>query len=114
VLAALSECDLDAFAALIDPEVEIETERGTKRGAEEALRWAGHRYDHLERRYELDELRERGDTVVALARTQYVWRESGKLGEEWLHGIVLAFRAGRLVRWRVYDDPIEALEAIDE
>ncbi len=114
MLAALSEHDLDAFADLIDPEVEIETERGAKRGADVAIRWAGRRFDHLERRYAVDEIHERGDTVVALARIQYVWRESGKLGEEWLHGVVLAFRDGRLVRWRVYDDPIEALEELDE
>jgi hypothetical protein len=52
--------------------------------------------------------------VVALVRVQYVWRESDKIGDEWLHGLALVFRKGKLLRWRMYDDPIEALEELDE
>jgi len=113
VLAALSDTDTEAFAELVHPEIEIVTERGVRRGAEGAIRWAGRRYEHLERRFVIDELREQGDTVVALARIQYVWRETKLLGDELLHAIAIGFRDGKLVRWRVYDDPIEALEELD-
>ena len=113
MLAALSDTDTETFAELVHPDVEIVTERGVRRGADSALRWAGRRYEHLERRYAIDELRERGDTVLALARVQYVWRETQLLGDELLHGIALGFRDGKLVRWRVYDDPMEALEELD-
>jgi ketosteroid isomerase-like protein len=114
LLAALSAQDADAFADLVDPQVEIHTQRGARVGRDEAARWARRRFTHLERRYDVDEIRESGDTVVALVRVQYVWRESGKVGDEWLHGLALAFRNGRLLRWRLYDDPIEALEELDE
>lgn len=113
MLAALSEGDVETFRDLIDPGVEIHTQRGVRDGTEEATRWAGRTFKHLKRRYELDELHESGDTVVALARVQYVWRESGVIGGEWLLGIALDFRAGKLLRWRVFDDPIEALEELD-
>lgn len=113
LLAAIGEHDLGSFAQLLDPEVEIHTQRGVKRGSEQATRWAGRRFDHLERRYEVDELHEAGDTVVALARVQYVWRESGQIGGEWLLGLALEFREGRLLRWRLFDDPMEALEELE-
>jgi len=58
-------------------------------------------------------MHEAGDTVVALARVQYVWREDNKLGDEWLLGLVLDLRDGKLLRWRLFDDPIEALEELD-
>ena len=114
LLAALSAQDADAFAELVHPQVEIHTQRGVRVGREEATRWARRRFAHLERRYDVDEVRESGDTVVALVRVQYVWRESGKVGDEWLHGVALEFRNGKLLRWRLYDDPIEALEELDD
>lgn len=51
---------------------------------------------------------------MALARVQYVWRESGRIGDEWLLGIALDFRDGKLLRWRLFDDPIEALEELGD
>jgi hypothetical protein len=113
VLAALSEGDVDAFSRLLHPEVEIHTARGVRRGPERATRWARMRFEHLERRYEIEELREAGDTVVALARVQYVWREDQKIGGQWLLGIVLDLKHGKLLRWRVYDDPVDALEELE-
>jgi ketosteroid isomerase-like protein len=113
VLSALSKCNTVEFAELVDPLVEIHTQRGVRHGPDEALRWAGRKFDHLERRYEIEELHENGDTVVALARVQYVWRETGQLGAEWLLGIALSFRDDKLVRWQVYEDPVEALEELE-
>jgi ketosteroid isomerase-like protein len=113
VLAALSEGDADAFSELLDPEVEIHTQRGVRRGRDEAMRWARHRFEHLERRYEVEELREAGSTVVALALVQYVWREDRKIGDELLYGIALELIDGKLRRWRMFDDPIEALEELE-
>ncbi|HSJ17337.1 MAG TPA: nuclear transport factor 2 family protein [Solirubrobacterales bacterium] len=114
LLAALSAQDADAFAELVDPQVEIHTQRGARVGRDEAKRWARRRFAHLERHYDVDEVRESGNKVVALVRVQYVWRESGKVGDEWLHGLALELRNGKLLRWRMYDDPIEALEELDD
>ena len=113
ILAALSEGDVEAFSELIDPGIEIHTQRGVRQGPEEARRWAQTAFDHLVRRYAIEELHEAGNTVVALARVQYVWRESEEVGDEWLLGIVLEFKDGRLRRWRIYDHPTEALEELE-
>jgi ketosteroid isomerase-like protein len=113
ILEALSEGDIDAFAALIDPKIEVHTQRGVRRGAERVLRWARSKFEHLERRYEIDEVHEAGDTVVALVQVHYIWRESRKIGDTSIVGIVFDFRDGRLLRWRLYEDPMEALEELE-
>jgi ketosteroid isomerase-like protein len=113
ILEAISQGDVDAFVALLDPDVEIQTQRGVRRGRDEVARWARSKFEHLERRYEVDEVHTAGARVVVLARVQYVWRETRKVGDESLVGIVLDLRDGRLLRWRLYDDPMEAHEELD-
>jgi ketosteroid isomerase-like protein len=99
VLEALSHGDVPGFAALVHPEIEIHTARGVYRGIDEATEWARKRYEHLERRFAIDRLKARGNEVVARVRTQYVWRESGLVGDEEPAVIDLAFADGKLVRW---------------
>ena len=113
ILEAISEGDVDAFVALLDPDVEIQTQRGVRRGRNEVARWARSKFEHLERRYEVDEVHTAGTRVVVLARVQYVWRETRKVGDESLVGIVLDLRDGKLLRWRLYDDPMEAHEELE-
>src|SRR5262245_21978337 len=113
VLSALSKCNTIEFSELVDPLVEIHTQKGIRHGQDEALKWAGRKFDHLERRYEIEEMHEKGDTVVALAKVQYVWRDTGQIGGEWMLGIALGFNDGKLVRWQVYEDPVEALEELE-
>ena len=113
ILEALSEGDIDSFVELLDPEVEVETQRGVRRGVEQVRRWARSKFEHLERRYETDEVREAGNTVVALVQVHYVWRESRQIGDTSIVGIVFEFREGRLLRWRLYEDPMEALEELE-
>jgi ketosteroid isomerase-like protein len=104
VLTALSRGDIPAFAALIHPEIEIHGARGVRRGRDEAEEWAQKRYEHLERRFAIQELRENGDEVLALVRTQYVWSHSGLVGDESPTVIELAFADGKLIRWRYRED----------
>jgi ketosteroid isomerase-like protein len=104
VLDALSRGDLMAFSALLHPEVEIITVRGIRRGVDEAEDWAQKRYEHLERRYAIDELCESGDAVLAVVRTQYVWSDSGLVGDESPAVIELEFDDGKLRRWRFRED----------
>jgi ketosteroid isomerase-like protein len=99
VLDSLSHGDVAAFAALTHPEIEIHTARGVRHGSDEAEEWAQKRYEHLERRYAIDRLDVRGDHVVARVRAQYVWRESGLVGDEEPTTIDLEFADGKLVRW---------------
>jgi hypothetical protein len=77
----------------------VHTARGTYRGRERAEEWAHKRYEHLERRFVIDRLDEKGDEVLARVRTQYVWRESGLVGDEEPTTIHLRFADGKLARW---------------
>ena len=99
VLEALSHGDVPGFAALLHPEIEVHTARGVYRGSDEAEEWARKRYEHLERHFAIDRFEERGHEVVARVRTQYVWRESGLVGDEEPAIIDLAFADGKLIRW---------------
>jgi ketosteroid isomerase-like protein len=104
VLEALSLGDVSGFAAMIHPEIEIRTAKTTYLGPEAATEWAQKRYEHLERHYAIDRLEERGEHVVARVRTQYVWRDSGLVGDEEPTVIDLAFKEGKLVRWAFRED----------
>jgi hypothetical protein len=106
VLVALSRGDIAAFEALLHPEIEVHTARSVHRGVDAAGEWAHKRYEHLERRYAIDELRVDGDTVLALVRTQYIWRESGLVGDEQPTEIELSFRDGQLIRWAFREEPV--------
>jgi ketosteroid isomerase-like protein len=104
ILEALSLGDVPGFAAMVHPEIEIRTAKTTYLGPEAATEWAQKRYEHLERHYAIDRLEERGDHVIARVRTQYVWRESGLVGDEEPTVIDLAFKEGKLVRWEFRED----------
>jgi ketosteroid isomerase-like protein len=101
VLEALSLGDLPDFGAIVHPEIEIRTAQTTYLGPEAATEWAQKRYEHLERHYAIDRLEEKGDHVVARVRTQYVWRDSGLVGDEEPAVIDLGFRDGKLVSWKL-------------
>ena len=104
VLEALSRGDVPSFAAIVHPEIEIHTARGVHRGTDEATEWAQKRYEHLERHYAIDRMDVDGDQVLVLVRAQYVWRDSGLVGDEEPIAIELAFRDGRLIRWTFRED----------
>ncbi len=104
VLEALSLGDVPDFAAIVHPEIEVQTAKTTYLGPEAATEWAQKRYEHLERHYAIDRLDEHGDHVVARVRTQYVWRESGLVGNEEPTVIDLTFRDGKLWRFQFRED----------
>ena len=108
VLEALSRGDIRGFAALIHPEIEIRTARGVRTGADQAEEWARKRYEHLERHYAIDDLEVDGGEVLARVRTQYVWTESGLVGDEESTVIELAFSGGKLIRWAFREEPAPA------
>jgi hypothetical protein len=49
-----------------------------------------------------------------LAHVQYLWRETGELGDSSPVAIVLTFREGKLSRWHVYETWEEGLEALGD
>jgi len=63
--------------------------------------------------FEVQDVRDAGEHVVALLRNQRQWgRHSGICTELPPYGQVFTFRAGKLVRWRTFPDQASALAAV--
>jgi hypothetical protein len=85
--------------------VEIHTARTVHRGREAAVAWAGKTFDHLERRYVPREVEVTGEGLVVHAWLQYVWRESGEIGDRSPVVIELGLREGLISSWRLHEEP---------
>jgi hypothetical protein len=89
----------------VHPEVEIRTERTVHRGREAAMEWAGKAFDHLVRRYLPLEIEEAPYGLLVHAELQYVWRESGEIGDSSRVAIELGIRDGLISSWYLIDEP---------
>ena len=90
---------------LVHSEVEIRTERRVHRGREAAVAWAGKEFDHLIRRYVPVEIEATGSGVLVHAKLEYVWRESGEVGDTSRVRIELGVRDGLISSWHLEDEP---------
>ena len=90
---------------LVHSEVRIRTERTLYLGREAAVDWAGKVFDHLIRRYVPVEIEETGSGVLVHAELQYVWRESGEVGDTSRVRIDLGVRDGLISSWHLEDEP---------
>jgi limonene-1,2-epoxide hydrolase len=106
--------DLDAFVATLDPGVEIDSGRGPRTGREEARAWATFKPGGVQQRVVIDELREAGDSVVALTRRQWYWDGTDELASEDEMAHVFEIRDGLVSRWRPFEDRAEALRALGD
>lgn len=104
-LAALSAADQAAVGELVHPDVEIRTERKLHRGRPAAIEWAGKVFDHLVRHYVPVEIDQTEGGVLVHAELQYVWRESGKVGDSSGVAIELGVRDGLISSWYLSDEP---------
>jgi ketosteroid isomerase-like protein len=62
--------------------------------------------------FELEDVRDGGDQVVALIRNQRQWgRHSGITTEIPSYALVFTFRDGKVIRWQSYPDQASGLKA---
>ena len=113
-IRAFNERDLDAFVAVLDPEVEIHASRGLRKGIEAARLWATRAPGGVQQTIELEQLYEDGTEsgggrAVALINRHWRWEEDG--GVAGVDEMAWAFelRDHRVLSWRPYDDRTEAL-----
>ena len=90
---------------LVHPEVEIRTERTVHRGRVAATAWSGKVFDHLVRRYVPLEFEPIETGLLVHAELQYVWRESGEVGDTSRVAIELGVRDGLISSWYLLDEP---------
>ncbi len=115
-IRAFNERDLDGFVAVLDPGVEIHSNRGTRRGLEAARAWATRAPGGAQQTIVLETVHEYGseagaERAVALILRRWHWEDGEPAGEEamaWafeLHG-------DRVLSWRPYESRDEAMLAL--
>ncbi len=90
---------------LVHPGVEIRTERTVHRGRRAAMEWSGKVFDHLVRRYVPVGIEQTPAGVLVHAELQYVWRNSGEVGDTSRVAIELGVRDGLISSWYLIDEP---------
>jgi hypothetical protein len=107
-LEAISDRDPARLGPLLAPQVTIRTGRATHEGMDAALSWARKGYQHLDRRYVLTRLvplqAEGGGGFVGEGRVEYVWRESGEVGDSRPAFFAIELQGGLIVRLELHDD----------
>jgi limonene-1,2-epoxide hydrolase len=113
-IRAFDERDLDAFVAVLDPEVELHSMKGLRKGPEAARLWATRKPGGVQQEIELEQLYEDdteggGGRAVALIVRRWRWQDSGELAGAEPMAWAFELRRGRVLSWRPYDDREEAL-----
>lgn len=106
-LAALSHSPED-LRTISSPELTIVTSKSAHEGIDAAVAWAAKTYDHLDRHYHLEHLHERDETVHVRGRVEYIWRESGELGDSSPSFFAARIEDGLLTRLAIGDDEASA------
>jgi SnoaL-like protein len=115
-IRAFNERDLEGFVAVLDPEVELHSGRGLRKGIEAARVWATRAPGGVQQTIELEQLYEEGlegggGTAVALIRRVWRWAESGELAGVDEMAWLFELRERRVRGWRPFEDRAEALRA---
>ena len=115
-IRAFNEGDLDAFVAVLDPEVELHSGRGLRKGIEAARVWATRKPGGVQQTIELEQLYEEGiegggGTAVALILRRWHWDEDGSAAGEDAMAWVFELRERRIRGWRPFEDRAEALRS---
>lgn len=115
-LEAISDGDAERLQPLLAPGVTIKTGRARHEGMDAALAWARKGYEHLDRRYVLVSLDPVGDPgagmFVAGARVEYVWRETGEVGDSTAVHLAIELHDALLGRLELHDDAASARLAL--
>jgi len=114
-IRAFNERDLDAFVAVLDPEVELHSMRGLRRGRDAARLWATRPPGGVQQTIELEDLYEdeaAGDGMaVALINRQWHWDEDGSPAGADEIAWVFELDSGRVRSWRPFENRAEAMRA---
>jgi limonene-1,2-epoxide hydrolase len=110
-IRAFNERDLDAFVAVLDPQVELHSMKGLRKGREAARLWATRAPGGVQQTIELDELFEDGDRALALIRRVWNWDEDGSHANTEEMAWLFELHDHRIRSWRPFDDREAAWQA---
>jgi ketosteroid isomerase-like protein len=114
-IRAFDDRDLDAFVAVLDPEVELHAMKGMRKGVEAARQWATRAPGGVQQEIELEQLYEDdteggGGRAVALIVRRWRWEDSGELASVEPMAWAFELRDGRVLSWRPCEDRDAALQ----
>jgi limonene-1,2-epoxide hydrolase len=113
-IRAFNERDLDAFVAVLDPEVELHASRGLRKGIEAARVWATRAPGGVQQTIELEELYEDGTEggggrAVALILRRWHWEEDESIAGIDFMAWAFELHNRKILSWRPYENREEAL-----
>jgi limonene-1,2-epoxide hydrolase len=111
-IRAFNERDLDGFVAVLDPEVELHSMKGLRKGKEAARLWATRPPGGVQQTIELDELYEDTDFAVALIKRVWRWDEDGSPAGEDEMAWLFELRDHKVRSWRPFEDRAAALDKL--
>jgi hypothetical protein len=115
-IRAFNERDLDAFVAVLDPDVELHSMKGLRKGVEAARLWATRPTGGVQQTIELEQLHEDrteggGGSAVASIVRRWHWEEDGSAAGADEMAWVFGLRDHRVISWRPFEDRDEAMRA---
>jgi limonene-1,2-epoxide hydrolase len=108
-IRAFNERDLDAFVEVLDPEVELHSMKGLRKGREAARLWATRPPGGVQQTIEVDELFEDGTEsgggrALALIRRVWHWDEGGAHASTEEMAWLFQLHDHRIRGWRPFED----------
>jgi limonene-1,2-epoxide hydrolase len=108
-IQAFNARDLDAFVETLDPEVELHSGRGLRKGREAGRVWATRAPGGVQQTIELEELFEDdtesgGGRALALIKRVWHWDEDGSPAGEVEMAWLFELHELRIRGWRPFDD----------
>ncbi|HET7053029.1 MAG TPA: nuclear transport factor 2 family protein [Solirubrobacterales bacterium] len=115
-IRAFNERDLDAFVEVLDPDVELHSMKGLRKGREAARMWATRAPGGVQQTIELEELFEDGTEsggghALALVRRLWRWDEDGSHAGVDEMAWLFELHDHRVRSWRPFGDREEAWRA---
>ncbi len=116
-IRAFNARDLDAFVAVLDPEVELHSMKGMRKGHAAARDWATRKAGGVQQTIELEQLYEDGTEggggrAVALVHRHWHWEEDGSHADTDAMAWAFELRDRRVRSWRPYEDRAAALREL--
>ena len=69
------------------------------------MEWSGKTFEHLVRRYVPASIERTDEGLLVHGQLQYVWSESGEVGDSSGVGIELGIRDGLISSWYLHEKP---------
>lgn len=108
-IRAFNERDLDGFVAALDPDVELHSMKGLRKGREAARVWATRPPGGVQQTIEVEELFEDetesgGGRALALIKRLWHWDEDGSAAGEDEMAWLFELRDQRIRSWRPFEE----------